>query len=492
MKYILVLDQGTTSSRVIIYDEKCNVVSMAQEEYKQIYPKPGYVEHDPMDILSSSRSVISVAITRAKIKLSEIATMGIANQRETIIAWNKETGEPLYNAIVWQCHRTADYCEKLKKDGYEKMIHEKTGLKIDPYFSGSKIKWLFDNVPSVSKLAKENKLCVGTVDTFLMFNLSNGKIFATDYTNASRTLLFNIHTLKWDEELCKLFNIPISCLPEVKPSGFYFGDTSVDIVGAKIPICGVAGDQQSSLFGQLCLKKSELKVTYGTGCFLLINTENKCIDSKHGLLSTLCCSLDDKPNYALEGSVFIGGAVIQWLRDELKIIKDVNDTEAIARSVNDTNGVVVVPSFVGLGAPYWEFNCTGIITGLTRGTNKSHLVRASLESIAYQVNDLVKAMEIDTGMNIKSVKVDGGASINNFLLKFQAGLLDLDLVRPVNIEVTSLGVCFLAGLTKGIFKSVEELKNLNPVGRIFKPQFTAEQREGLINLWKAAIKKALA
>lgn len=492
MKYILVLDQGTTSSRVVIYDEKCRVISKAQEEFKQIYPKPGYVEHDPMDILSSSRSVISSAITRAKIKYSEIATMGIANQRETIIAWNKTTGEPIYNAIVWQCHRTSDYCEKLKKDGYENFIHERTGLKIDPYFSATKIKWLFDNVPAVKTLSDENNLCIGTIDTFMMFNLSNGKIFATDYTNASRTLLFNIHTLKWDEDLCKLFNIPMNCLPIVKPSGSFFGYTSSDILGASIPICGVAGDQQSSLFGQLCLNQSEMKVTYGTGCFLLVNTSDKAIDSKHGLLTTLCCSLNDKPNYALEGSVFIGGALIQWLRDELKIIESSDETEKIAMEVPNTNGVVIVPSFVGLGAPYWEFSCTGLITGLTRGVNKNHLVRASLESIAYQVHDVIKAMEKDTKLKIKQVKVDGGASVNNFLLQFQSDILNVEILRPYNIEVTSLGACFLAGLTANIWNDIDMIKQFNTTEKIFKSSIDKEQRKKLLSSWHDAIKKALA
>lgn len=491
MKYILVLDQGTTSSRVVIYDENCKIISKAQQEFKQIYPKPGYVEHDPMDILSSSMSVISSAITRAKIKYSQIKTMGIANQRETIICWNKKTGEPLYNAIVWQCHRTSDYCEELKRNGYEKMIHDKTGLKIDPYFSATKIKWLFDNVPGVKKLAGENNLCIGTIDTFLMFNLSNQQIFATDYTNASRTLLFNIHTLRWDEELCELFGIPIHCLPEVKASGCYFGDTSADIMGAKIPICGVAGDQQSSLFGQLCLDRGKLKVTYGTGCFLLVNTHSEAIDSKYGLLTTLCCSFDDKPQYALEGSVFIGGALIQWLRDELKIIENSEETEGIALSVTDSNGVVIVPSFVGLGAPYWNFSCTGLITGLTRGVNKKHIVRASLESIAFQVCDVIKAMEMDTNVGINEVKVDGGASVNNFLLQFQSDILGVNVSRPQNIEVTSLGVCFLAGLTIGIWENVETIKNFNNTEKIFNCSINEDEREKLLKRWSVAIRKAL-
>ncbi len=490
MKYILVLDQGTTSTRAIIYDQKARVVASAQEEFKQIYPKPGYVEHDPIDILSSARSVISTAITRAKIKYSELLTMGITNQRETIILWNKETGEPVYNAIVWQCRRSIDYCNELVNNGYEEMIKNKTGLKIDPYFSATKIKWIFENVGMAKKLAKEGKLAIGTIDTYLLWSLSGGEIYKTDYTNASRTMLFNIYSLKWDNELCYLFGIDISLLPEVCPSSNFFGYTSEDVLGCKIPINGVAGDQQSALFGQLCMNSGELKVTYGTGCFLLMNTGNMAINSSNGLLTTLACMQDNKPVYALEGSVFVAGALIQWLRDELEIIKNASETEEIAKSVKDANGVYIVPAFVGLGAPYWDSKAEGIITGLTRGANKKHIVRAALEAIAYEVFDLVKTMEMENNAEIKGIKVDGGACVNNFLMQFQADILNKYLLRPTSIEVTALGACYLAGLNVGLW-SEKELEKLAIIDQEFKPNMDFEQRNKLIDGWHKAIKKSI-
>ncbi len=490
MKYILVLDQGTTSTRAIIYDQKAKVIASAQEEFKQIYPKPGYVEHDPIDILSSARSVISTAITRAKIKYSELLTMGITNQRETVILWNKETGEPVYNAIVWQCRRSIDYCNNLINNGYEEMIKAKTGLKIDPYFSATKIKWIFENVSMARKLAKEGNLAIGTIDTYLLWSLSGGKIYKTDYTNASRTMLFNIYDLKWDTDLCNLFEIDISLLPEVCPSSHFFGYTSEDVLGCKIPINGVAGDQQSALFGQLCLKSGELKVTYGTGCFLLMNTGNMAINSSNGLLTTLACMQNNKPIYAIEGSVFVAGALIQWLRDELEIVKNASETEEIAKSVKDANGVYIVPAFVGLGAPYWDSQAEGIITGLTRGANKKHIVRAALEAIAYEVYDLVKTMEEENNAEIKAIKVDGGACVNNFLMQFQADILNKYLLRPTSIEVTALGACYLAGLNVGLWNE-KDLEKLATIDQEFKPNMSYEERIKLINGWHKAIEKSI-
>lgn len=490
MKYILVLDQGTTSTRAIIYDQKAKVIASAQEEFKQIYPKPGYVEHDPIDILSSARSVISTAITRAKIKYSELLTMGITNQRETVILWNKETGEPIYNAIVWQCRRSIDYCNNLINNGYEEMIKAKTGLKIDPYFSATKIKWIFENVSVARKLAKEGNLAIGTIDTYLLWKLSGGKIYKTDYTNASRTMIFNIYDLKWDTDLCNLFGIDISLLPEVCPSSHFFGYTSEDVLGCKIPINGVAGDQQSALFGQLCLKSGELKVTYGTGCFLLMNTGNMAINSSNGLLTTLACMQNNKPIYAIEGSVFVAGALIQWLRDELDIIKSASETEEIAKSVKDANGVYIVPAFVGLGAPYWNSQAEGIITGLTRGANKKHIVRAALEAIAYEVYDLVKIMEEENNVEIKAIKVDGGACVNNFLMQFQADILNKYLLRPTSIEVTALGACYLAGLSVGLWNE-KDLERLAIIDQEFKPNMSYEERNKLINGWHKAIEKSI-
>ncbi len=490
MKYILVLDQGTTSTRAIIYDQKAKVIASAQEEFKQIYPKPGYVEHDPIDILSSARSVISTAITRAKIKYSELLTMGITNQRETVILWNKETGEPIYNAIVWQCRRSIDYCNNLINNGYEEMIKAKTGLKIDPYFSATKIKWIFENVSVARKLAKEGNLAIGTIDTYLLWKLSGGKIYKTDYTNASRTMIFNIYDLRWDTDLCNLFGIDISLLPEVCPSSHFFGYTSEDVLGCKIPINGVAGDQQSALFGQLCLKSGELKVTYGTGCFLLMNTGNMAINSSNGLLTTLACMQDNKPIYAIEGSVFVAGALIQWLRDELDIIKSASETEEIAKSVKDANGVYIVPAFVGLGAPYWDSQAEGIITGLTRGANKKHIVRAALEAIAYEVYDLVKIMEEENNVEIKAIKVDGGACVNNFLMQFQADILNKYLLRPTSIEVTALGACYLAGLSVGLWNE-KDLERLAIIDQEFNPNMSYEERNKLINGWHKAIEKSI-
>ncbi len=492
MKYMIVIDQGTTSTRALIYDEFGQVIAKSQEEFKQYYPQPGYVEHDPIDILSSVRSVISTALTKARLKYSELLGIGITNQRETVIMWDKKTGEPVYHALVWQCRRTVERCKELKMLGYENIIQSKTGLRLDSYFSASKMEWLMMNVPKAKELLSQNRLLVGTVDTYLLWQLSGGKVYATDYTNASRTMLFNIHDLNWDDDLCKLFHIPKEILPEVHPSSDIYGYTDKEILGFEIPICAVAGDQQSALFGQCCFNKSDLKVTYGTGCFLLMNTSNQALTSGNGLITTLNCQTQkDAPSYALEGSVFVGGAVVQWLRDELKIIQTAAETEEIARSVKDSNGVYVVPAFVGLGAPYWNFNAEGLVTGITRGTNKAHLVRASLESIAYEVSDVVHAMEEDLNYPLSQMKVDGGAVANDFLMEFQADILNAEILRPQNLEVTALGAFFLGALAMKIFNNLEEIKNINSIEKKFVPTCSENQRIQWLEGWRKAIRKAV-
>ena len=430
MKYILALDQGTTSSRAIVFDKQGNILGKAQQEFPQIYPKPGWVEHDPHDIYGSQVGVIVEALIRANVSATDIAAIGITNQRETTFVWDKNTGKPVYNAIVWQCRRTADYCEKLKEDGLADMIYEKTGLVLDAYFSATKLKWILDNVDGVRARAEKGDLLFGTVDTYIMWQLSRGRIFATDYTNACRTMLFNIHTLTWDDDLLKLFDIPRCMLPEVHPSGYNYGMTDETFIGREIPICSVVGDQQAALFGHLAVEEGDVKNTYGTGCFLLMNTGHKPVKSTNGLVTTLGASLDDKPPYVLEGSVFIGGAINQWLRDEMRMIKQAAETENYAKKVPDTNGVYIVPSFTGLGAPYWDPDARGTITGVTRGTQKEHFIRAALEAIDYQVYDLVNAMQRDANVKIKSLNVDGGASANNFLMQFQADILNATVVRP--------------------------------------------------------------
>lgn len=488
MKYILVVDQGTTSSRAILFNTKGEVVGHAQQEFRQIYPNPGWVEHNPIDILSSVRSVISTALTEARVKHSELIGMGITNQRETIVMWDKQTGEPIYNAIVWQCRRTMERCNVLEE--YKEEILKRTGLKLDSYFSASKIEWLLKNVDKAKELLKQSRLLVGTIDTYLMWQLSGGKIYKTDYTNASRTMLYNIHTLSWDSYLCKLFDIPMEILPEVCPSSYTYGSTDKDILGFDIPICGVAGDQQSALFGQCCFDKADLKVTYGTGCFLLMNTGSEALVSKNGLITSLGCQTDKVPSYVLEGSVFVGGAVIQWLRDELKVISSASESEELARSVEDTNGVYLVPAFVGLGAPYWNFEAEGLITGITRGTNKAHITRAALEAIAFEVNDVVEAMKKDLGVDILTIEVDGGAIGNNFLMEFQANITNAVIARPKNKEVTALGAFYLAALHLNLFESLEEIKLKNPIERTFIPQIRKEERDAKLDGWNKAIRKA--
>lgn len=489
MKYILALDQGTTSSRAIVFNQQGEILGSAQQEFPQIYPHTGWVEHNPLEILSSQIGVIPEALIRADVSSEDIVAIGITNQRETTIVWDKETGHPVYNAIVWQCRRTAEYCEQLKAQGLDKMIYDKTGLVLDAYFSATKLKWILDNVAGARQKAEQGKLLFGTVDTYLMWHLSKGKIHATDFTNASRTMLYNIHTLQWDEDLLKLFDIPACMLPTVHPSGYMFGHAESTIVGSNIPICGVVGDQQSALFGQLCVEVGTMKNTYGTGCFLLMNTGDKPVRS-HGLVTTLAAGLSDKPQYVLEGSVFMGGAIVQWLRDEMRMIRTAAETENYATRVKDTNGVYLIPAFVGLGAPHWDAKVRGTVYGLTRGTSKEHFIRAALESIAYQVYDVAKAMERDMGTPIKSLYVDGGASANNFLLQFQADILNTDVVRPKVIETTALGACYLAGLTVGYWKDVEEIKANKQIERTFTPQMDEATRSKLVDGWTLCIERA--
>ena len=489
MKYILALDQGTTSSRAIVFNEKGEILGSAQQEFPQIYPHTGWVEHDPNEIMGSQVGVIPEALIRAGVTSEDIAAIGITNQRETTIVWNKKTGKPIYNAIVWQCRRTAEYCEQLKAQGLDKVIYEKTGLVLDAYFSATKLKWILDNVEGARQKAKKGELLFGTVDTYIMWKLSKGKIHATDYTNASRTMLFNIHTLNWDKDLLKLFDIPECMLPVVRPSSYNYGKAHHTIVGSDIPICGVVGDQQAALFGQLCVEKGSMKNTYGTGCFLLMNTGDTPVRSE-GLVTTLAAGCTDKPQYVLEGSVFMGGAIVQWLRDEMRMIKTASETEMYAKRVKDTNGVYLIPAFVGLGAPYWDAKVRGTIYGLTRGTKKEHFIRAALEGIAYQVYDVAKAMEKDLGSPIKSLNVDGGASANNFLLQFQADILNTDVLRPKVVETTALGACYLAGLAVGYWKDIEHIKKNKQIERVFTPEMSEEKREKLVNGWTHCIERA--
>ncbi len=489
-KYVLALDQGTTSSRAIVFNKQGEIMGSVQQEFPQIYPHTGWVEHDPIEILGSQVGVISEALIRAKTTAKEIAAIGITNQRETTIIWDRKTGAPVYNAIVWQCRRTAPYCDELKEKGYADMIYNKTGLVLDAYFSATKIKWILDNVEGVRERAEKGELAFGTIDTYLIWHLTKDHVHATDYTNASRTMLFNIHTLKWDEELLELMNIPRSLLPEVYPSSHLYGYSDKTILGASIPICGVVGDQQAALFGQLCVNKGDIKNTYGTGCFMLMNTGDEAIISKHGLVTTLAASLDDHPSYVLEGSVFVGGAIVQWLRDEMRMIKNAAETEKYATSVESSNGVYIVPAFVGLGAPHWDPQVRGTVSGLTRGTKKEHFIRASLEAIAYQVYDIYTAMENDLGIKVKTLNVDGGASQNNFLLQFESDVLLADVVRPKVVEVTALGACYLAGLKVGYWKDIEDIRNNKVIERVFTPSMDLDKRERRIKGWEIAVAKA--
>ena len=489
MKYILALDQGTTSSRAIVFNEKGEIMGSAQQEFPQIYPHTGWVEHDPNEIMGSQVGVIPEALIRAGVTSEDIAAIGITNQRETTIVWNKRTGKPVYNAIVWQCRRTAEYCERLKAKGYDKIIYDKTGLVLDAYFSATKLKWILDNVEGAREQAEKGELLFGTVDTYVMWHLSKGRIHATDYTNASRTMLYNIHTLSWDKELLKLFDIPENMLPEVRPSSYNYGYADHTIVGSDIPICGVVGDQQAALFGQLCTEKGSMKNTYGTGCFLLMNTGDTPVRSD-GLVTTLAAGCTDKPQYVLEGSVFMGGAIVQWLRDEMRMIRKASETEMYAKRVKDTNGVYLVPAFVGLGAPYWDAKVRGTVYGLTRGTKKEHFIRAALEGIAYQVYDVAKAMEKDLGSPITSLNVDGGASANNFLLQFQADILRTKVVRPKVVETTALGACYLAGLAVGYWKDIDEIKQNKQIEREFTPTMDEAHAKKYVDGWTRCIERA--
>jgi glycerol kinase len=473
-----------------VFNRKGEMLGKAQQEFKQIYPKAGWVEHDPNDILGSQVGVIAEALIRAGVGVDEVEAIGISNQRETTLVWDKRTGVPVYNAIVWQCRRTADMCDQLKAQGLSDFIYDKTGLIIDAYFSATKIKWILDNVDGARERAERGELAFGTVDTYLMYKLSKGEIFATDYTNASRTMLFNIHTLEWDEELLKLFDIPRSMLPQVYPSAHLYGVTDKNILGRQIPICAVAGDQQAALFGHLCTNKGDIKNTYGTGCFLLMNTGDKPVNCASGLLTSIGASADDKITYVLEGSIFVGGAVVQWLRDELQIIRTAEESELYATKVKDTGGVYIVPAFTGLGAPYWDAHARGTIVGITRGTRKEHIIRASLEAIAYEVCDVVEAMQKEAGIKISGLRVDGGASVNNFLMSFQADLLGCDVERPAVCEATAQGVAYLAGLKCGYWKDVDEIRKNAANNIIFKPQMSEQDRKNNLNGWEKAVRQA--
>ncbi|MEI6860170.1 MAG: glycerol kinase GlpK [Shewanella sp.] len=484
-KYVIALDQGTTSSRAIIFDHDAKIVSMSQREFTQIYPQAGWVEHDPMEIWASQSSILIEVLARADIHSDEVAAIGITNQRETTVIWDKNTGKPVYNAIVWQCRRSSSICDELRSQGLEDYVRESTGLLLDPYFSGTKIKWILDNVPGVRTRAEKGELLFGTIDTWLVWKLTEGKVHVTDPTNASRTLLFNIHTQQWDSKLLKALNIPVSLLPDVKPSTYIYGKTR--IAGGEIDIAGIAGDQQSALFGQLCIEEGMAKNTYGTGCFLLMNTGKHAVKSKHGLLTTIALGARGEVNYALEGAVFMGGATIQWLRDELGLIRDVKDTEYFASKVEDTNGVYLVPAFVGLGAPYWQPNARGALVGLTRGSNRNHIIRAALEAIAYQSRDLLEAMTKDSGVMLKQLNVDGGAVANDFLMQFQADITNVKVNRPLVTETTAMGAAFLAGLAVGFWQSTAELKHKVNLDKSFSPSISAKTRGSLYLGWKEAV-----
>lgn len=489
-KYILTLDEGTTSARAVLFDKGGNAVSAAQREFKQIYPQPGFVEHDPVEIFSVQYAAVTEAITAIGASADEIAAVGVTNQRETTIIWDKNTGEPIYNAIVWQCRRTSEMCDKLRADGLEEYIRKTTGLRIDAYFSATKIKWILDNVPGARDRAENGELLFGTVDTWLIWKLSGGKIHVTDRTNAARTMLYDIHALKWDKKLLEILQIPACILPEVRPSSEIYGN--VNILGAEIPVSGIAGDQQAALFGQKCFCEGDIKNTYGTGCFLLMNTGAAAFESKNGLITTIAADAGDNICYALEGSVFVGGAVIQWLRDELGLIASAAESEKAALSVPDSAGVYIVPAFAGLGAPYWDMYARGTICGLTRGSGKNHIIRACLEAIAYQTNDLITALKADTGLPINHIRADGGAAANNFLMQFQADISDVGVIRPVQTEATAAGAAYLAGLAVGFWKNKNEILRLPDKQTEFKPAITAKRREALTDGWKRAVRSTKA
>lgn len=491
-KYILALDQGTTSSRCILFDKQGNICSMAQKEFEQIYPHAGWVEHDPMEIWASQLSVATEAISKIGATGENIEGIGITNQRETTIVWNRHTGEPVYNAIVWQCRRTAERIKDMVKNGWSDYIQKTTGLVPDAYFSASKIAWILDNVEGARKKAEAGDLLFGTIDTWLIWNLTKGSVHVTDYTNASRTMMFDIHNLCWDEKILAYFGIPKSMLPKVCPSSSVYGYTDSGILGCKIPIAGAAGDQQAALFGQCCFSEGEVKNTYGTGCFLLMNTGEQAVNSKNGLLTTIAASFENNVQYALEGSIFVAGAGVQWMRDEMDLFRDASETEKYADSVEDTNGVYVVPAFTGLGAPYWNPYARGTIVGLTRGCKKEHFVRAVLEAMAYQTYDILKIMEKESSVDIVSLKVDGGASKNNFLMQFQADVLDVNVLRPECVETTALGAAYLAGLAVGYWKDLEDIRNNWALSRSFEADMPQELRKQKLDGWERAIRCVLA
>lgn len=489
-KYVMALDAGTTSNRCILFNEKGEIISLAQKEFTQYFPQPGWVEHDASEIWSTQLGVAVEAMSKVDADAEDIAAIGITNQRETVVVWDKETGEPICPAIVWQCRRTAEYCDSLKERGLTEMIRKKTGLIIDAYFSGTKIKWILEHVDGAAQRAEKGGLLFGTIETWLIWKLTKGRVHVTDYSNASRTMLFNINTLQWDAEILELLGIPMSMLPEAKPSSCVYGYADASYFGGEIPIGGAAGDQQSALFGQTCFQPGEAKNTYGTGCFLLMNTGEKPVFSDNGLVTTIAWGLDGKVNYALEGSIFVAGAAIQWLRDELRLIDSSADSEYMAQKVKDSNGCYVVPAFTGLGAPYWDQYARGTIVGLTRGVNKYHIIRATLESIAYQVCDVLNAMEADSGISLSSLKVDGGASANNFLIQTQADLIGAPVKRPSCIETTAMGAAYLAGLSVGYWKNKEDVLKNWAVDRTMEPSITQEERKQRIKGWKKAVKYA--
>ena len=489
-KYVMALDQGTTSSRCILFDKKGNICRETQKEFEQIYPKPGWVEHDPMEIWASQLSVATEAISKIGASADEIASIGITNQRETTVVWNRETGMPIYNAIVWQCRRTAERIDQLKEDGLTDYVKETTGLIPDAYFSASKVAWILDHVEGAREQAENGDLAFGTIDTWLIWNLTRGEVHATDYTNASRTMMFDIHKLDWDQKILDYFKIPKNMLPKVKPSSGIFGYTEVGMFGESIPIAGAAGDQQSALFGQCCFDAGEVKNTYGTGCFLLMNTGEKAVTSENGLLTTIAASADGTVQYALEGSIFVAGAAIQWLRDEMRMIRKAADTERYATAVEDTAGVYLVPAFTGIGAPYWDPYARGTVVGITRGCKKEHFIRAALESMAYQTNDILKVMEEESGVQIRTLKVDGGASNNNFLMQFQSDILGVDVLRPQCVETTALGAAYLAGIAVGYWEDVEDVRANWALSRTFHADMTDEKRQHLLKGWKKAVGRA--
>ena len=500
-RYVMALDQGTTSSRAIIFDDDLNIVSSAQTEFTQIYPRPGWIEHDPIEIYESQIGVMSEALVAGGIPVSDISAIGITNQRETTVVWDKNTGRPLYNAIVWQCRRTADQCSRLAASGYASVIKKKTGLLPDAYFSATKLQWILDNVPGARALAKGGDALFGTVDSWLLWKLTGGRAHVTDYTNASRTMLYNIHELDWDEELLALFNVPHKMLPAVRSTSEIYGTTNALGADVHVPIAGMAGDQQAALFGQACFSKGDIKNTYGTGCFMLMHTGGEPVESRNGLLTTLAASaavgsagaagaVNDKPQYALEGSIFVGGAVVQWLRDELQLISSSADSERCAAEVDDSGGVYIVPAFTGLGAPYWDMYARGTIVGLTRGSGRGHIVRAALESIAYQSRDVLNAMEMDAGIKINEIRVDGGASANNLLMQFQADITGATVVRPRIQETTALGAACLAGLATGVWDEVGAIKSKWAADAKFVPKMPEQQKEKLYSGWKRAVERA--